>query len=381
MMKKTHLTLTLVCALGPSLFASSAHAHIRTTGALMSRGGDIKMDPCDGMRGAGPVYTFAPGATITISVDEFVPHPSYYRIAFSKNGDSKTVFVEPKSIKPIESSRPCPIDANDKCGMSDFCNVEMADGSGVLSDNLNPHTSAQAKSLTFTVTLPNVECDNCTVQVIQVMEDNAFHGDYCPSDSCTDPSPVEDIYHVCIDLKLVKGATNGAGASTAPEQNMGMKCTPATQTAGGAGGASAGGAGTSGAGTSGVAAGAGGMMASSSGAGGSPAVGAAGAAGKSVVGSAGASTGIAGTGATSVAGIGTTGTAGTGNTLTSSAGVSGQLTSGVTGTTASSTPPAAKNGGCSVSTGPSRSNGAEALIGMALGLMAFRRRQRAVAKR
>jgi hypothetical protein len=333
-------------------------------------------------RGAGPVYTFAPGTTITIAVDEFVPHPSYYRIAFSKDGDSKSVFVEPKSIKPIEASRPCPIDANDKCGASDFCNVKMADGSGVLWDNLNPHTSAEAKSLTFTVTLPNIECDNCTVQVIQVMEDNAFHGDYCPSDSCTNSS-AEDIYHVCIHLKLVKGATNGAGATTAPEQNMGMKCTSTTPAAGGTGGASAGtsGAGTSGAGMSGVAAGVGGMMANSGGAGALATTGAAGAAGKSVVGSAGASTGIAGTVATSAAGISATGSAGTGSTLTNSAGVSGQLTNGVTGTMSNATPPAPKGGGCSVSTGSPRSSGVVALIGMGLALASFRPRRRAATKR
>jgi hypothetical protein len=72
-------------------------------------------------------------------------------------------------------------------------------------DNLDPHMAGASKTWTYEVTLPNVECDNCTLQIIQVMEDNAFHGDY-------DPTPgvgIEDIYHQCIDLVLKAGTPPG----------------------------------------------------------------------------------------------------------------------------------------------------------------------------
>ena len=62
--------------------------------------------------------------------------------------------------------------------------------------------SDRVQKYTWQLTLPNVECDNCTLQVIQVMEDNLAHGDY-------DPTPgvgIEDIYHQCIDLVLKQGA-------------------------------------------------------------------------------------------------------------------------------------------------------------------------------
>jgi MYXO-CTERM domain-containing protein len=92
------------------------------------------------------------------------------------------------------------------------------------------------------VTLPNVECDNCTLQVIQVMEDNAFHGDY-------DPTPgvgIPDIYHQCIDLVLKAGA---------PMTNMTDGGAGAGGTGGGGGagaGGSGGGGGTGGTGGSGA---------------------------------------------------------------------------------------------------------------------------------
>jgi len=223
-MQKTNLTMTLAAlALGATTLATlPAHAHINVVGPIKARGGDQKNFPCDGKRGDGPTYTFEPGATITLGVDENIPHPGYYRIAFDNDGEDG--FVEPKSIKPVDPARKCPFDGNDKCGESDFCNVVSSDGATVLWDNLNPHLGSGAKSLTWNVKLPDIECENCTIQILQIMEDTV-HGAYCPTGSCTDSS-LEDIYHRCIDIKLVKGATNSPGTTTAAVNNMGMQCTP-----------------------------------------------------------------------------------------------------------------------------------------------------------
>lgn len=224
-MQTTNLTMALaaLAVSASSLLAAPAHAHISMVGALKSRGGDQKSSPCDGKRGDGPVYTFAPGTTITLSVNEGIPHPSYFRIAFDNDKDDN--FVEPKSIKPIEASRKCPFDANDQCGESDFCNVTSTTGGAtVLWDNLDPHPSGGGKTWAWNVKLPDVECENCTLQVLQIMEDTV-HGAYCPQGSCAAAGDsLEDIYHRCIDIKLVKGATNGAGATTDAVNNKGMQC-------------------------------------------------------------------------------------------------------------------------------------------------------------
>jgi hypothetical protein len=61
-----------------------------------------------------------------------------------------------------------------------------------------------------TVTLPNLTCDNCTLQVIQVMYDKEPY-----------ETPGNDIYYQCADLVLREGAAppdagTDADAGTAP---------------------------------------------------------------------------------------------------------------------------------------------------------------------
>jgi hypothetical protein len=182
------------------------------------------------------VYTYAPGETIQVSIFEFIGHPSYFRIAFDNDGDDG--FVEPASIKPIDPARKCPSAPGDRCGAADFYNSPA-----VLPgmDNLNPHLGGLGSKATYTwsVTLPNVECTNCTLQIIQVMEDDLYHGPY-------DPTPgvgVEDVYHQCIDLELKRGTPDGgiapvvsdAGATPTPTVNSGTATADASDSGEGGG--------------------------------------------------------------------------------------------------------------------------------------------------
>jgi len=215
---------------------ASAHISLEQGGTHLSRYGDgqIKDGPCGmagGKRGTN-VYTYAPGQTITISLVEFVPHPSYFRIAFDDDGDDG--FIEPRSIKPIDPARKCPDGPGDHCGASDFYNAPSV---LPMMDDLNPHLAGAAlPKYTWMVTLPDVECTNCTLQIIQVMEDDAFHGPY-------DPTPgvgVEDIYHQCIDLVLAKGAVpsgpdagGGSSSSSGSSGGSGSGSSSGTTTDGG----------------------------------------------------------------------------------------------------------------------------------------------------
>lgn len=150
----------------------------------------IKQGPCgkaNGERGTN-VYTYKPGEKIQIAVDEFIPHPGYFRVSFAKESDAE--FVNPQTVAPI--NRACMNDPADKCGAADFFN-----NPGVLADNLDPHKRGFPRTYTWDVTLPEVECENCTLQVIQVMTD-AFpiHAPYDPAyDS-------DDVYYQCIDIRL-----------------------------------------------------------------------------------------------------------------------------------------------------------------------------------
>jgi hypothetical protein len=351
--------LLLILAMTTSTLAAlPARAHIDMQGPLMSRGGDQKQSPCDGERGDGPVYTFEPGSTITLTVNEVIPHPSYFRIAFDDDGDD--AFVEPASIDPIDSNRACPYNANDKCGESDFCNVTSANGGAtVLWDNIEPHLAGAPRSYTWNVKLPDVECDNCVIQVLQVMED-VIHGAYCPTGSCTDSS-LEDIYHRCIDIVLQRGATNSPGTTTMPVAIDGEECAPSGGA--GSGGTSAGGAGgtagSAGAPTAGSTAGA----AASAGAGGSAGMGAiAGSGAGAPASAAGSSAGGAPGGASGGGGQGTVGSPITGVPPTAGAPASAA---------------SADSGGCAVSA-PGRAGAVSfSWTALLLGFARWRRTSRA----
>lgn len=326
-------------ALSCFAFALPANAHISLEkgGTHLSRYGDAQTDlkdaPCGHVNGPrGPnVYTYAPGATITVSVVETVPHPSYFRIAFDDDGDD--AFIDPASIDPIDPARACPDGLGDHCGASDFNNSPA-----VLMDDLNPHLPAAGDFLnppkyTWQVKLPDVECTNCTLQIIQVMEDDAFHGPY-------DPTPgvgVADIYHQCIDLVLTSGpggagGATGAGGTTA----MGGATGTGGTTGAGAGGGATGAGGTIGAGAGGAVAGTGGT---GPGVGGTPGV---------DPGSVGAGGAAAGTGSGGVAGA-----------------------SGPQGSASSD-----QSGGCSLAHAPSRGVAAGAWLALALAASAAVARRR-----
>jgi MYXO-CTERM domain-containing protein len=342
---------------------ASAHISLEEGGTHKSRYGDgeIKGGPCGRLNGArGPnVYTYAPGQKITVSVIESIPHPGYFRIAFDNDGDD--AFVTPRSIKPLDPNRKCPNDPTDQCGMSDFYNSPA-----VLPgmDNLNPHLTARfGTKYTWEVTLPDVECTHCTLQVLQVMEDDLTHGPY-------DTRPgvgVEDVYFQCIDLVLKR--SNDAGTGDGTDAGTTDAGTPPGDS-GGTGTGGAGGAGGSGGGT----AGAGGTPRDAGNTGTGGATGGTGATtGGGATGGAGGATGGAG-GATGGAGGATGGAGGSGN---AGAGGASAGSAGATAGSSGSGPGDGDDGGCAVATG-GRPGGAGvaallSLVGIAL---ASRRRRR-----
>jgi MYXO-CTERM domain-containing protein len=237
------LGIAALAAIAANAFAAdSAQAHINMFGELKDRGGDQKTLPCGGAeRGAGPVYTFEPGATITLGVDEFIPHPGYFRVSFDDDGTDG--FKDPVSIKPLNPNRydagvACrpKDDSNlvDNCGKSDFCNVvSKTGGPTVLWDNLDPHipkdyTAASRKQWSWTVKLPDVECTNCTLQIQQIMEDPISDATHGPFDGKA------DIYYRCVDIQLKRGAGNTPGTVTTPTpvENKGIDCRNAGNDAG-----------------------------------------------------------------------------------------------------------------------------------------------------
>jgi hypothetical protein len=215
------------------LWASTAYAHISLErgGTHKSRYGDdagsIKGAPCGvagGARGTN-IYTYEPGQTITVKWVEYVAHPGYFRFAFDADGDSD--FEDPASIMPVDPSRGCPatgLDPNaamrDQCAKDDFYNTPA-----VLPnmDDLFPHADTPTNKLySMDIKLPDVECDHCTLQLIQIMED-PIHGPY--NLEVSGLGDADDVYHQCIDLVLKRGAIaagidSAAGSGAAGTGNL-----------------------------------------------------------------------------------------------------------------------------------------------------------------
>lgn len=145
-----------------------------------------KAGPC-GVSGDGRtltdslISTYKPGETITVTWRETIQHPGHFRIAFDSDGQD---FAFPGEDSPS--------------------------GVVILADNIADKSSANYSQQ---VTLPDIECSNCTLQLIQVMT--------------TDPPPYSatgDLYFNCADIVLkadaagstgTGGATSGTGGTAA----------------------------------------------------------------------------------------------------------------------------------------------------------------------
>lgn len=271
-----------------------AHAHITLNDPpARNPAADLKEGPCG--LGAGDtrttdpekITTYTAGEEITIQFTETVQHDSHYRVQLSKTGDAG--FVDPTSYDDRD------------LGPNDLLQSEDDPAPG----GFDPEEH------TIMVTLPDEPCEECTLQLIQVM---------------TDKPPFtaggDDIYYQCADIVILPGEGGGTGG------------------AGSGGGDGAGGGvgdGGSGVGTGGTVTGTGGSVGSG---------------GQGNVGSGGASTG-------------------TGGTVTTA---SGGAPSGAGGSLADDVPPPAM-GGCSLPAAPVGLGSAGWLALGGLGWLSLRRRR------
>jgi hypothetical protein len=203
--------LTLICALTAFLWPALANAHMKL---MYPPSRIIENGQGDPQKGAGPCgpagqsamskmrTKFKPGQTITVIWKETVHHPGHFRIAFDDDGED--AFKDPTTAKDIVDPPVMP----------------------VLKDNLFPdHTDGQM--MKADITLPNVTCKNCTLQVIQAMTSG---------DSVT-------MYYHCADIQLGDGE-GGTAPPPAPDAGGGYGGTGGSTP--GTGGSGYGGSGGSG---------------------------------------------------------------------------------------------------------------------------------------
>ncbi len=159
-----------------------ASAHLDLTMPTSRYGPEVLKDgPCGipgGARSENVTY-FEPGETIEVRWDEYVDHPGHYRISFDPDGDDD--FVDPATMMELDSNE------------------------AVLLDGIDDEGPGE-RYYSVLVKLPDVTCDTCTLQVIQMMYDKPPY-----------TTPGNDIYYQCADLVLRYGGTpdGGVGAGGA----------------------------------------------------------------------------------------------------------------------------------------------------------------------
>lgn len=147
-----------------------------------------------------------PGATITVTWDETIEHGGHFRLLFDEDG----------------TDFPAPVDLEDICTPGDM----VAPGVHCLMDNIPDQLNAPNYSVD--VTLPNIECQNCTLQLIQVMANGTmFAGNYFE----------------CADLVLGDPpvGTGGGGGGTSGTGGAGQGGDPTTSSSSASSGSGSGG--------------------------------------------------------------------------------------------------------------------------------------------
>jgi len=234
-----------VMAIGALLLAlpATAQAHftlVTPPPASTSTNGGKGDPPCGPTAMPSNVVTAVTGGSkLTIKLNETVFHPGFYRVALSiKSRDELPLdnVVKDASGKVLPPAGP---------GNSATAVYEENPVFPVLADNLFPHTT-DMKMFTGEVTLPNVNCDKCTLQVIEFM---ANHGSNGPKEGY--------FYHHCADLKITAdpskpvfdpsaGSGAGGGSSGGAAGTAGAAGTGGMGAASGSAAVSAGSGGTGG---------------------------------------------------------------------------------------------------------------------------------------
>jgi len=151
---------------------------------------DFPCGPLNSTRGAN-VTTLAPGSVVTVQFKETIEHPGHYRISFDSDGQD--FFTPPDATSSTE-------------GQLNVVKDLILDLTGAVPAGGRPYT--------VDITLPNIECTNCTLQLIQMMTDKA------PYTANADPAGADDIYYSCADIVLAANAPDAGTQTTGPDAGI-----------------------------------------------------------------------------------------------------------------------------------------------------------------
>jgi hypothetical protein len=187
-MKSSTRTLLVFAAL-VTIVPAVAHAHFKllepTSWLIESdRGDPQKAGPCGGTNTdyGKPSYVISKaigGSKLHIKVQETIYHPGHYRVALAVNSSTELP-ADPEATTENTEKGPRSISAK-------IMNPVQAP---VLADGLFVHTAATTTPWETDVTLPNITCKRCTLQVAQFMAEHGVN------------NPGMFTYHHCAELSI-----------------------------------------------------------------------------------------------------------------------------------------------------------------------------------
>ena len=160
-----------------------------------------KAGPCGGSNTDWGKPTFAVtqatgGGKIHVKVQETIYHPGHYRVALAVNS--------PAELPPDPKATTTDTDRGPRSVSGEVMNpVQMP----VLADGLFAHQEKANAPFETDVTIPNINCKKCTLQVIQFMEQHAVN------------NPGMFTYHHCAMLQIVADPQKPIDAAWPRERN------------------------------------------------------------------------------------------------------------------------------------------------------------------
>jgi len=137
------------------------------------------------------------GSQLHIKVQETVYHPGHYRVALAVNSPT-SLPLDPKAQTMT----------NDKGTVMSVSGEVMSPVSPpVLADGLFQHSAKTDQPFETDVTLPNINCKACTLQVIQFMEQHPVN------------NPGQFSYHHCAVLHITADPAKSLDAAWEKDRN------------------------------------------------------------------------------------------------------------------------------------------------------------------
>lgn len=186
-MKRVLVLVMVVAAL--AVQTASAHFKLLAPESWLvenERGDPQKAGPCGGSNTdwGKPSYAVTKvtgGQMLHIKVQETIYHPGHYRVALAVNSPNEL------PLDPEVTTRD-----SDRGPWSVSAKIQNPPPIPVLADGLFVHSARPAQPDMFEtdVQLPNINCKNCTLQVVQFMAEHGFN------------NPGGYSYHHCAKLQI-----------------------------------------------------------------------------------------------------------------------------------------------------------------------------------